>query len=296
MLLICFAIYILATCFANTILAHTAKSEWCITVLLCYCRRSIWSSCDQTRFAISPPAGAANGPSTFDVASCLVLHRRVHFRIRRRITKRVSRCPDIGGLTRVPPGGGGNSNMTQAGRKEVKISDLAPQQLSGLKEQLEGELEGLQQSAMTLQNVATEFHNSGEAIEALNNQKEGTRSRFVVRSFEKVLESLRPAASAVPRQTCQISAWGSHPTAGPRLTPLPHAPCIGNLAPALMPLSHRISLTIGLHDAGSDCSHRSGLHPAQARRCCCRCRSHCTWRGSWQTQTTCSWTLAPATM
>ncbi len=60
-------------------------------------------------------------------------------------------------------------------RKEVRIDQLPPQQLSGLKEQLEEELNGLAQSAATLQNVASEFHRSGEAIERLADQKVGER-------------------------------------------------------------------------------------------------------------------------
>lgn len=60
-----------------------------------------------------------------------------------------------------------------AGRKEVKLSDLQPQQLSSLKEQFESEIEGLGRSANALQNFATEFHQSGQAIESMAQQKSG---------------------------------------------------------------------------------------------------------------------------
>lgn len=57
--------------------------------------------------------------------------------------------------------------------KQVRIDQLPPQQLTGLKQQLEEELQGLQQSAATLQTVASEFHQSGEAIQHLAEQKVG---------------------------------------------------------------------------------------------------------------------------
>ena len=60
-------------------------------------------------------------------------------------------------------------------RKEIRIDQLPPQQLQTLKGQLEEELDGLSQSAATLQNVASEFHRSGEAIERMANQKVGER-------------------------------------------------------------------------------------------------------------------------
>lgn len=58
-------------------------------------------------------------------------------------------------------------------RKEVKLTDLQPQQLSSLKEQFENELEGLGRSSAALQNFATEFHQSSQAIEAMGDQKPG---------------------------------------------------------------------------------------------------------------------------
>lgn len=60
-----------------------------------------------------------------------------------------------------------------ASSKEVKLTDLQPQQLSSLKEQFENELEGLGRSSAALQNFATEFHQSSQAIEALGEQKSG---------------------------------------------------------------------------------------------------------------------------
>lgn len=64
--------------------------------------------------------------------------------------------------------------------KQVRIDQLPPQQLAGLKQQLEEELQGLQQSAVTLQNVASEFHQSGEAIQHLAEQKVGAQNRIHV--------------------------------------------------------------------------------------------------------------------
>mmetsp|Transcript_4621 Transcript_4621/g.13284 ORF Transcript_4621/g.13284 Transcript_4621/m.13284 type:complete len:166 (-) Transcript_4621:475-972(-) len=63
--------------------------------------------------------------------------------------------------------------MAQAGQKQVKLTDLQPQQLGSLKEQLEAELDGLAQSANALQNFAEAFHQSGEAVEGLEDQKPG---------------------------------------------------------------------------------------------------------------------------
>lgn len=59
-------------------------------------------------------------------------------------------------------------------RKEVKLTDLQPQQLASFKEQFESEVEGLGRSAGALQSFATEFHQSGQAIESLADQKPGT--------------------------------------------------------------------------------------------------------------------------
>jgi prefoldin subunit 5 len=74
--------------------------------------------------------------------------------------------------------------------KQVRIDQLPPQQLAGLKQQLEEELQGLQQSAVTLQNVASEFHQSGEAIQHLAEQKVGAHHRLLV----PALSAASPAA------------------------------------------------------------------------------------------------------
>ena len=62
-----------------------------------------------------------------------------------------------------------------AGRqgKPIDLSLLDPKELSSLREQLDGEVQSLTQSAVALQRAAGEFGKSGKAIETLAEQEEG---------------------------------------------------------------------------------------------------------------------------
>ncbi len=66
----------------------------------------------------------------------------------------------------------------QGGR--VKLNDLDPQQLTGLRERLNGDMERFSQSAQVLAKTAQTFDNAGECIAALAESKEGAlRSKLV---------------------------------------------------------------------------------------------------------------------
>ena len=60
-----------------------------------------------------------------------------------------------------------------AQKNQIDLSTLAPQQLDGLRQQIEGELQQLTQSLQTMQNVAKQYGLSGQAINQLKTQEPG---------------------------------------------------------------------------------------------------------------------------
>ena len=58
-------------------------------------------------------------------------------------------------------------------KQVIDLNTLDPEQLSMLKEQFQEELNGLMRSTVALQKAAGEFGASGQAVEALQDQKEG---------------------------------------------------------------------------------------------------------------------------
>lgn len=58
-------------------------------------------------------------------------------------------------------------------KQMIDLNTLDPEQLNMLKEQFQEELNGLMRSTVALQKAAGEFGASGQAIEALQEQKEG---------------------------------------------------------------------------------------------------------------------------
>ncbi len=63
--------------------------------------------------------------------------------------------------------------MPPKGKQVIDLNTLDPEQLSMLKEQFQQELDGLMRSTVALQKAAGEFGASGQAVEALQDQKEG---------------------------------------------------------------------------------------------------------------------------
>lgn len=124
--------------------------------------------------------------------------------------------------------------------KQVRIDQLPPQQLAGLKQQLEEELQGLQQSAVTLQNVASEFHQSGEAIQHLAEQKVGAQHRS--HSAALYLQSRSNLHSKLQTCLCWLDA-------GLRQPPEWRRPIAGQ--PMLLPLSQSLYVEGELADADS---------------------------------------------
>jgi hypothetical protein len=55
----------------------------------------------------------------------------------------------------------------------IRIETLDPNQLNGLRERFESDLEQLMQSSMSLQRITAAFGSSGKAIETLAASKEG---------------------------------------------------------------------------------------------------------------------------
>ena len=60
-------------------------------------------------------------------------------------------------------------------KQVIDLNTLDPEQLSMLKEQFQEELNGLMRSTVALQKAAGEFGASGQAVEALHDQKEGVQ-------------------------------------------------------------------------------------------------------------------------
>ena len=63
--------------------------------------------------------------------------------------------------------------MSSRQGKTIDLSLLDAKELASLREQLDGEIQSLTQSAITLQRAAGEFGKSGKAIETLAQQEEG---------------------------------------------------------------------------------------------------------------------------
>ena len=63
--------------------------------------------------------------------------------------------------------------MSNQKQKTIDLSLLDAKELSGLREQLDAEVQSLTQSAIALQQAAGEFGKSGKAIETLAEQTEG---------------------------------------------------------------------------------------------------------------------------
>lgn len=64
----------------------------------------------------------------------------------------------------------------------IDLSTLDPQQLSMLKKEFEEELNGLMRSTMALQKAAGEFGASGQAVEALQEHREGKLPQHIATS------------------------------------------------------------------------------------------------------------------
>ena len=63
--------------------------------------------------------------------------------------------------------------MSSTQGKTIDLSLLDAKELASLREQLDGEVQSLTQSALTLQRAAGEFGKSGKAVETLAEQEEG---------------------------------------------------------------------------------------------------------------------------
>ncbi|KAK9816040.1 hypothetical protein WJX74_007990 [Apatococcus lobatus] len=63
--------------------------------------------------------------------------------------------------------------MTSKEPQTVDLKTVEPQQLMGLRDQLEGEMQNLSASATALQSAAGQFGSSGRAIERLAHQESG---------------------------------------------------------------------------------------------------------------------------
>jgi hypothetical protein len=61
-----------------------------------------------------------------------------------------------------------------AGNNQLDLSTLTPQQLDGLRQQMESELQQLTHSMQTMQAVANQYVLSGQAINNLESQVPGT--------------------------------------------------------------------------------------------------------------------------
>lgn len=57
--------------------------------------------------------------------------------------------------------------------EQVPISALSPQQLLELRQSLEQEVQGMAQNGLTLQSTAAKFGAAGQAVEYLQDQKQG---------------------------------------------------------------------------------------------------------------------------
>ena len=67
----------------------------------------------------------------------------------------------------------------------IDLSTLDVRELAALQEQLDGEVQSLTQSAVTLQRAAGGFGKSGRAIEQLAQQKEGSQSHALGGTFNE---------------------------------------------------------------------------------------------------------------
>ncbi|KAL4428154.1 hypothetical protein ABPG75_002243 [Micractinium tetrahymenae] len=77
--------------------------------------------------------------------------------------------------------------------EQVPISSLSPQQLLDLRQSLEQEVQGMAQNGLTLQSTAAKFGAAGQAVEYLQDQKQGqpvllplTESLYVSGTLESV--------------------------------------------------------------------------------------------------------------
>ena len=123
----------------------------------------------------------------------------------------------------------------------MALQDLSPQELLEVRQSLEQELRNLQQNGVALQQTASKFGAAGQAIEYLQEQKQGVGNALrahQVPDLDCCDDDDRPSGSARAR-----------PTAPTR--PAPPRPCLPLLA----------------------CSA-----PLQASRCCCPSQSLCTFR------------------
>lgn len=57
---------------------------------------------------------------------------------------------------------------------QIQLDSLALEELEGLREQLQQEVNALVQNAMVLQQTAAKFAGSGKAVEQLKTQQQGT--------------------------------------------------------------------------------------------------------------------------
>lgn len=81
--------------------------------------------------------------------------------------------------------------------KTVDLSLLDPKELASLREQLDGEVQSLTQSAVALQRAAGEFGKSGKAIETLSQQEEGQALLYSFQGFRYSVEHSRNVKSRI---------------------------------------------------------------------------------------------------
>lgn len=162
------------------------------------------------------------------------------------------------------------------------------------------------QNAVTLQGTAGKFAAAGQAVEYLQEQKQGELLSLHCRAFAAAgfgsagsggCWRLIELAALHTEQHAIASSADVRPAARRATSPPCHQIlvqigwCCRRSQPAVQKL-----YVLFLACWPTPCHHTPFHVSLQASRCCCRSQSRCTWGARWKAWTACCWRSAPATL